>query len=272
MSKNNHSSILGVLTRTTLALVFLFGQTTWAGQGRSATDKSTSSAAAKPEQPASPMRTDGGKARSGQEEAASAENAWAQEKAERGGRHEGIKVHGHWTIEVRNPDGSLTTHREFENSLISAPGAGAMLLSNILARQFTLGSWVILLSASADLDSIIIDEAGASFASGRAQNCASSATLISCSTNLTLTASGDGSFTLAGSAVVPPTSFNAITSVRTFAGVCLPSTSTQVCPQTGEVNGYSLTMRFLDGLNGNPPPVSVSPGQTVAVSVNISFS
>ena len=30
---------------------------------------------------------------------------------------EGIEVHGHWTIEVRNPDGSLDERYEFENAL-----------------------------------------------------------------------------------------------------------------------------------------------------------
>ena len=33
------------------------------------------------------------------------------------GTQEGIKVHGHWTIEVRNPDGKVVTHTEFENAL-----------------------------------------------------------------------------------------------------------------------------------------------------------
>ena len=32
---------------------------------------------------------------------------------------EGIKVHGRWVIEVRNPDGSVAQHREFNNSLHS---------------------------------------------------------------------------------------------------------------------------------------------------------
>ncbi|HSP63214.1 MAG TPA: hypothetical protein VLQ90_09555, partial [Pyrinomonadaceae bacterium] len=40
----------------------------------------------------------------------------------KGGQKEGIKVHGHWTIDVRNPDGTLVTHREFENDL-QADGA-----------------------------------------------------------------------------------------------------------------------------------------------------
>src|SRR6267378_4379919 len=36
----------------------------------------------------------------------------------KGGQKEGITVHGHWTIDVRNPDGTLVTHREFENAYI----------------------------------------------------------------------------------------------------------------------------------------------------------
>jgi len=36
-----------------------------------------------------------------------------------GGMLEGIKVHGHWVIEVRNPDGRLVQRRDFENSLTS---------------------------------------------------------------------------------------------------------------------------------------------------------
>jgi hypothetical protein len=35
----------------------------------------------------------------------------------KGGKDEGIKVHGHWVLEIRNPDGSLASRKEFENSL-----------------------------------------------------------------------------------------------------------------------------------------------------------
>ena len=45
------------------------------------------------------------------------ESAVAKEKPSGKGTHEGITVHGHWTIEVRNQDGSLARHVEFENSL-----------------------------------------------------------------------------------------------------------------------------------------------------------
>ena len=34
-----------------------------------------------------------------------------------GGPQKGIKVYVHWTIEVRDPDGKLAAHREFENAL-----------------------------------------------------------------------------------------------------------------------------------------------------------
>lgn len=38
------------------------------------------------------------------------------------GMNTGIKVHGHWVIDVKNPDGSLARHVEFENSLLTAIG------------------------------------------------------------------------------------------------------------------------------------------------------
>jgi len=60
----------------------------------------------------------------------------------KGGQKEGIKVHGHWTIDVRNPDGTLATHRDFENSL---SGIGPRLLTMILARQGAAGLWAIQL-------------------------------------------------------------------------------------------------------------------------------
>src|SRR5947208_12840021 len=60
----------------------------------------------------------------------------------KGGPKEGIKVHGHWTIEVRNPDGTLVTHREFENALTSD---GGFALSAVLGRALTLGLWRIQL-------------------------------------------------------------------------------------------------------------------------------
>jgi hypothetical protein len=52
----------------------------------------------------------------------------------------GIKVHGHWIIEVRNPDGSLVTHREFDNEIQIA---GVATLASLMARSQTPGAWAI---------------------------------------------------------------------------------------------------------------------------------
>lgn len=57
------------------------------------------------------------------------------------GRAEGIKVHGHWTIEVRNPDGGLAARHEVENALI--PGMGTTLLAGLLGNVYDDTSWGI---------------------------------------------------------------------------------------------------------------------------------
>jgi hypothetical protein len=55
---------------------------------------------------------------------------------------EGIKVHGHWVIDVRNPDGSIVQHREFENSL-QPNGAG--FLVGLMSGYMVPGDYMILM-------------------------------------------------------------------------------------------------------------------------------
>jgi hypothetical protein len=65
-------------------------------------------------------------------------NAAPAKKAPSKGHAEGITVHGHWTIEIRNPDGSLDKHVEFENGLgpgIGTLPGGAAFLSQLLSGQ-----------------------------------------------------------------------------------------------------------------------------------------
>jgi len=62
------------------------------------------------------------------------------------GLNTGIKVHGHWTIDVKNPDGTLVSHHEFENAL---SGSGQISLAEILSRQFATSFWSIDLALSA---------------------------------------------------------------------------------------------------------------------------
>jgi hypothetical protein len=62
-----------------------------------------------------------------------------------GGQQEGIKVHGHWTIEVLNPDGSLVKHYEFDNAL---EPTGKTTLASLLTRNSSPGFWIVLLQSS----------------------------------------------------------------------------------------------------------------------------
>ena len=54
---------------------------------------------------------------------------------EEGGPREGIKVHGHWTIVVKNPDGTVAQRREFDNDL--AGDSARTGLIRLLLRQAT---------------------------------------------------------------------------------------------------------------------------------------
>lgn len=58
-------------------------------------------------------------------------------------QHDGIKVHGAWTIEIHNPDGSLASRHEIQNALTPS---GAQSLASILggARNVGRGSWRVL--------------------------------------------------------------------------------------------------------------------------------
>lgn len=99
---------------------------------------------------------------------AAVQNSSAKPRDPRG-QSEGITVHGHWVIDVRNPDGKLVNHVEFENSIdpgfnlpevtngtssspISVPG-GAELLNSALNGQAAPDStaWGIMLVGPAGL-------------------------------------------------------------------------------------------------------------------------
>lgn len=60
-----------------------------------------------------------------------------------GGHQAGvIKVHGHWRIEVRDPDGTSVKVREFENALAAQGGEA---IGKFLARTASPGLWGIYL-------------------------------------------------------------------------------------------------------------------------------
>jgi hypothetical protein len=59
--------------------------------------------------------------------------------------HQGIKIHGHWKIDIKNPDGSLSSTHELENSLYD----NGTLLSYLLTSRATAGEAEVQLLACA---------------------------------------------------------------------------------------------------------------------------
>jgi hypothetical protein len=79
----------------------------------------------------------------------------AQATSQSGGPQEGIKVHGHWTIDVRNPDGSVASHTEFDNALAPSTGfggGGASLLAMLLGGERSAGQWNVFIHGTGPND------------------------------------------------------------------------------------------------------------------------
>ena len=63
------------------------------------------------------------------------------------GGSEGIQVHGHWTIEVREADGALVSRQEFDNALV-----GNHILVRSLIGDWTVGPWRVMLSNTMEME------------------------------------------------------------------------------------------------------------------------
>ena len=180
----------------------------------------------------------------------------AQTAKPAGGMGEGIKVHGHWTIEVKNPDGTQVERHEFDNAL-DVPGQS--LLPAFLGRRLTPGSWGIMV-----WDGLCPAEYGA-------EQCR----IVESSSNLTASAttfpnlvlglpphghpgavSLSGSFTAANAGHIT----RVATTLGSCAGTWAPSTCTVGVPAP-IFSGTVLTT-----------PIPVQQGQIVQVTVLISFS
>ena len=213
------------------------------------------------------------------------------------GGHEGITVHGHWVIEVKNPDGKVTTRREFENALCCDINGtvGANLLAGLLSGNYAPGPWAIALSGSAtsgpcstgtDQFCFIISPFATSHVS--ADQCSTSLAKVSsgtqpwCYDTLTesLSASGNGgyftTFTLSGAAYADTST--TITGVATAQTVCpsrAPSApGTAVSPATTAPSDClanstgALAFNYFTSAQVSIPVIA---GQTVSATVVISF-
>lgn len=167
------------------------------------------------------------------------------------GVSDGIGVHGAWTIDIINPDGSLDQHIEFENALLEE---GVQALVELLARAQTTGPWMISLenaSGTPPCPSFLGCEIVEPSWNGASD-----------STDLTVEAFAGSVFRMTGSVVA--TQDGEVRSVSTWNDSCVSSIAPADC-SGGTVDIF--TSKALDPADF----VSVVTGQTVQVQVDISF-
>jgi hypothetical protein len=186
------------------------------------------------------------------------------------GQHEGITTHGHWVIEVMNPDGTLSQRREFENSLTQN---GQTILTGFLGGNFTPGGWWInLLPGPGDTASPPCQNTYG-FTSPLQPGC-----LIFEPNNTYDLDSTNGNFSCGAT---PTGVCNLV--VTTTSGLVLSGTA--AANQTGDIGTVSTHFEYSSGGTRQPtsansftstnlssPILSIQSGQTINVTVTITFS
>jgi hypothetical protein len=270
MSRNEWKKWIGVVGRLLLASALIFAQSALAGQNPKTTEKANSAqqtSAGPGEKQSSAVAA--AKAQSQEVKAEASESTAAEEKPSSDASHQGIKVHGHWTIEVRNPDGSLATHREFENSYDST----TTLLPSILSRTNSVGFWQVVLTTTSALSG----QAGPQPPCGPSggASCTLEETQWPASPDafffntLTVTQSSR-TIILSGNVTAPNT--GAINYVSTQNYPCPNTTAPSPVPCFSAGSGTPASNFTAFTFPSNMPPVNVSAGQTVQVNVTITFS
>jgi hypothetical protein len=197
--------------------------------------------------------------------------------------NEGIKVHGHWVINVKNPDDTLAEHREFDNSLAD----GGQLLVGLLSGYLVPGVYGIALNGNV-CPGAIVDPNCVIIPPNSTPNWQELCVAVSCSQGLTYSVN----LSISGSSMVMSGTLQAstagqITLVKTLylfcytfppSGAAYPNVVTNVSPAAcygpsepaGTLNGSGPTTGFTGTVL--TPPLSVTAGQLIQVSVTISFS
>jgi hypothetical protein len=167
-----------------------------------------------------------------------------------GGPIEGIKVHGHWTIDILNPDRSLVSHYEFENAFANHLGA-TTFMNGVLSRSKRVGLWQVALLGTpacyANNAPCWIVEPGTPIQGG-----VLSATTPTAGPNA-------GKFVLSGSTTAPRAA--QISVVQTQTDDCPPAAGS-----TCTASSFGFTQKVLTA------PIDLAEGQIIQVTVVISFS
>ena len=184
---------------------------------------------------------------------------------------EGIKVHGHWVIDVRNPDGSLAHHTEFENSV---QPSGEDFILGLIAGAYSSGDLAIALNGSPSPclngGCLIVRTIGTNPASNY---CA--AVYFECPTTLVTTFNSGATPSLVMTGSVTAYQNGSINQVQTFFSVCgygltkqsSDTIAASACPVQAAQAGV-LTSAGSPAITATP----VSTGQLIQVTVTITLS
>ena len=166
---------------------------------------------------------------------------------------DGIQVHGDWTIEIYNADGSLDERLEFSNALGSI---GARSIADVLGRAEAPGEWHVELNG-------VPDPCAAADGSGRTCRATEVADFApNYFPTLVLDTSVDGVLTMRGSVVIQNDSD--LSAVSTRLGTCSGTADSTACLNSG------LAPASFSGKAITATPVQA--GQTVQVQVDFSFT
>jgi hypothetical protein len=188
----------------------------------------------------------------------------------RGGPQEGITVHGHWVIEVRNPNGTLAARREFENSLVNI---GKSTLVRLLSRTGSAGLWEIVFDGG---------PSGANGGCGAQKSCAiCEATPASIFAETVIVGTGITRIPLPVNVSFPTmlqlkgtgtaTEAGTISRVFTRLGICSNTDSPAAPCALSEQSAAPELTEALAG-SGEFQAASIAAGQIVQITVTFSFS
>ena len=180
--------------------------------------------------------------------------ALAQDRA--GVPNEGIKVHGHWTLIIRNADGTQASRHEFQNSLL-APGA--RLLAQLLAGAATTGPWMIFLTPDSGPGCNPVNNA----CSISGPNSGIGSESHDLTVGVPASGPNAGKFVLRGSVRVPTA--QSFAEVTTQLVACQGSVAPSACV-------FDINSTLVAFTGKGFPSIPVAADQTVDVTVVISFS
>jgi len=177
--------------------------------------------------------------------------------------NQGIKVHGHWVLQVKNADGTLGERREFENSLVTSTAtsnlSGDQLLGLLLSGNGAPGDPAIALVPSVPAGakdasdyciagSILLNENNNCYVLVTAQSGLGNY-FFNASNGLTttLTITPPLSWVLAGNYTIP-SGLTTITFVQTLLPICVSTSSAAAGIQENNLNNLqgSATTRSAD--------------------------